>query len=198
MTTSACSLYHRSWVNGCSFHILLSRLERVSAWGPVFRARAECLGIVEIHATHDFSPQDFLYLIHPWIDVLLDRQPVWSVTEVIPNSEENSDDRSFLISDSKPPSFPGPSNIAPETTPRDSDVASLQPPSSLSQTEREMRAFQLMARLRQPLGALLFTPTHQDATEYRRVAAESLITVQVQEDAPLQALIRNTLNLDVL
>jgi len=61
-----------------------------------------------------------------------------------------------------------------------------------------MRALQLVARLRQPFGALLFTPTRQNVAEYRRVASECQITVQVQEDMPLSVLIENARMLDVL
>ena len=48
-----------------------------------------------------------------------------------------------------------------------------------------MRALQVIARLRQPFGVLLLTPDLSNVGVYRRVAAESLITVQVEEITPM-------------
>jgi hypothetical protein len=180
----------------------------------VFRAQTAALGIVEIRTTEDLSRFDSLYLIHPWIDFLLDRQPVGSVTETIPDAD--TDDRSSLMGDLM--SFPGPSNIASvakqtraarlaarlglpfgeRPVSRSLDAASLLPPSTVSPLDKQKRASRLVARLRQPFGALLFTPTRQNVTEYRRVASECLITVQVQENTPLNVLIDNPRMLDVL
>ncbi|KAF8415451.1 hypothetical protein L210DRAFT_2704643 [Boletus edulis BED1] len=64
--------------------------------------------------------------------------------------------------------------------------------------DRRTAALQLIARLRQPFGALLLTSTGQDVVGYRRVASESPITVQVQEDTPLDDLIDSIRILDVL
>ena len=63
-----------------------------------------------------------------------------------------------------------------------------------------MRALQVIARLRQPFGALLLTPNLSNVAAYRRVAAESLITVQVEEITPaiLNKLVDSVRTLDVL
>ena len=125
--------------------------------GHVFRAQT-AVGVVEIRTEEDLSQFGSLYLVHPWIDFLLDRQPVGSVMETIP--EEMTDDRSSTIGEL--PSFAGPSGIAlaaPQTRtarlvarlgrsfgsrttrfPSPGDVASLRPPSSLSQTDKQIRA----------------------------------------------------------
>ena len=50
-----------------------------------------------------------------------------------------------------------------------------------------MHALQLVARLRQPFGALLLEPVLR--TWYRRVAADCLIMAQVREETPLTELI---------
>jgi hypothetical protein len=193
--------------------------------GRVFRAQTAALGVVEIMTEEDLSRLDSLYIVHPWIDFLLGRQPVGSVIETIP--EEITDDQSSSIG--KFPSFPGPSNIpsvAPQTRtarlvarlgrpfgglttirPRDpaslqlpSDAESLRPPSSLSQTDKQMRALQVIARLRQPFGALLLAPDLGNVAAFRRVAAESLITVQVEDITPtvLDKLVNSVRVLDVL
>ncbi|KAG8216354.1 hypothetical protein J3R82DRAFT_6433 [Butyriboletus roseoflavus] len=82
--------------------------------GHVFRTQTAALGIVKIRTKEDLSRLDSLYLVHPWIDFLLDRQPVGSVTEAVP--EENAGDQSSSISELQ--SSPGSSNItlaAPQT-----------------------------------------------------------------------------------
>ena len=63
-----------------------------------------------------------------------------------------------------------------------------------------MRALQVIARLRQPFGALLLTPLPGNVAAYRRVAAESLITMQVEEITPamLDKLVNSVRTLDVL
>ena len=154
-----------------------------------------------------------LYLVYPWIDFLLDRQPVGHVAETIP--EESIDDRSSSIL-GELPSFPGPSDVA-SALPQGrtarliarigrpfsgslQDAASLRPPSSLSPTEGLTRALQVLARLKQPFGALLLTPHLGGVAAYGRVAAESLITVQVEEITPtmLAKLVGSVQTLDVL
>lgn len=196
------------------------KLGRVSASqsksGSVYRAQTTVLGVVEIRSKEDLSALSPLYLIHPWIDFLLDRHPVGSVREIIP--EENTDDQSSPTGELPP--LPDPfdtKSVAPQ--PRTSwlaanigwpfggqpnaspqDAASLRPPSSLSEADKKMQALRLIARLRQPFGALLFTPTRQNVAEYRRVASESLITVQVEEITPaiLNKLVDSVRVFDVL
>jgi hypothetical protein len=181
--------------------------------GLFFRAQTT-VGVVEIRTEENISRFGSLYLVHPWIDSLLGQQPVGSVSEMIP--EETTDDPSSSIGELQ--LFPGPSGIASaipqtraarlvdpfgrplgeRTTTFPGDAASLLPPSSLSPTERQMRALQVIARLRQPFGALLLTPNRRNA--YRRVAAESLITVQIEEITPtiLDKLVDSVDMLDVL
>ena len=187
-----------------------SRAERV------FRAQTVALGIVEIMTEEDLSRLDSLYLVHPWIDFLLNRQPVGSVIGTIP--EETLDNHSPLTGEL--PSFPEPSvdtlmvpqtrtawlvarlgrsfSGRPATLPQ--DEASLRPPSSLSQADKEMLALQVIARLTRPFGALLLTPDLGGVAAYRRVAAESLITVQVEDITPamLNKLVDSVRVLDVL
>ena len=189
-----------------------------STLGYVFRAQT-AVGIVEMRTKENLFRYGSLYLVHPWIDFLLDRLPVGSgsVVEMIP--EENEDDRSSSIVGDLPLS-PDPSSIAlvtPQTqaawlvarlgrafgvqppTIRQ-DVASLRPPSSLSPLEMQMLALQVIARLRQPFGALLLIPHPGSVASYRRVATESLITIQVEEITPtmLDKLVNSVRTLDVL
>jgi hypothetical protein len=181
--------------------------------GRVFRAQTSSLGVVEIRSEDDLSRSRSLYLVHPWIDFLLDRQPVGSWIH-----EEYTDDRSS--SSGELPLFPDPSGI-PSASPQTRaarlvahlrrpfggrtiafppGVSSLPPPSSLRQVDKQMGALQVIARLRQPFGALLLTPDLGNVAAYRRVAAESLITVQVEEitSAVLNKLVDSVHILDVL
>ena len=66
--------------------------------------------------------------------------------------------------------------------------------------DRETRAQQRVARLRQPFGALLVTlaSTGRRVVGYKRVAADSMITVQFQENLSLSELLDNVRTIDVL
>ena len=181
--------------------------------GRVFRAQIDALGIVNIGTEEDLSQFNSLYLVHPWLDFLLDRRPVGSVIETIP--EENTDDQSSSLG--VPPSFAGPSNTlgaAPKTqmgrftarfllpfTGRSATPPkeAPSPPPPVSLTNKEMRALRVVARLSQPFGALLLARTPAEIA-YRRVAAETLITVKLEEITPavLKKLVSSVRVLEVL
>ena len=190
--------------------VLVSR----SKSGRVFRAQTNGLGVVELRTEEDLSQLGSLCLIHPWIDFLLDRQPVGNITGTI--AEENNDEEqppvlSELLSSSNPSSTTSstlqvraarfiarlgrPFGGRPTT-----DTISLLPPSTLAPLEKQTRVLEFIARLRRPFGALLLTPTRLNVDEYRRVAAESLITVQVKQITPeiLEKLTNGVRMLDVL
>ena len=187
-----------------------------NAAGRVFRAQTDALGIVAIGTEEDLSRFNSLYLVHPWLDFLLDQRPVGGVIETIP--EENTGDQSSSLGELPP--FTGPSNtpvaaqekrtarfaspfafpFGRRTAARPKDAGSLRPPSSISQEDRMIRALQVVARLSQPFGALLLTPDTGKIAAYRRVAAETLIMVRVEEMTPalLNKLISNVRVLDIL
>ncbi|KAF8125612.1 hypothetical protein EV363DRAFT_1350407 [Boletus edulis] len=166
-----------------------------------YRAKSVALGTVEINSTEDISVLNPLYLVHPWIDFLLDRQPVdiadatpespSSLTSVTPSGAKKTR-LARLVTPLLKPWFGG----RPATPPRDG--VSLQSPSRISQRDKRRQALRLITRLRQPFGALLFTQVRQNVPVYRRVAADSMITVQVQDNTPLQNLLENVRLLDVL
>ena len=80
------------------------------------------------------------------------------------------------------------------------NVASLSLSSTVLPMDKKTLVYQFLARLGRPFGALLFTPTRRNVEEYRRVAPESLITVQVEEitSATLNHLAQGVRVLDVL
>ena len=66
--------------------------------------------------------------------------------------------------------------------------------------QRSLRARRLVARLKQPFGALLvkLASAGQRAVDYNRVAADSMITVRFQENVSLADVLDNVRTIDVL
>ena len=160
----------------------------------VYRADTVAFGMVEIKTRHELSRMKFLYLVHPWLDTLLDREDMQSGAFVeddveSPSSpstddEENCDEEMDVDSSSIPEPEP----------------PSVTPPVPMVPMDREARARRFVARLRQPFGALLVTlaSTGRRAVDYKRVAADSTITVQFQENVSLGDILDNVRTIDVL
>ena len=66
--------------------------------------------------------------------------------------------------------------------------------------DRETRARRLVARLRQPFGALLvkLASAGQRGADYKRVAADSMITLKFQENVSLADLLDDVRTIDIL
>ena len=159
----------------------------------VFRAQAGALGAVEIKTEQNFTPLDSLYLVHPWIDFLLDRRAARKMANIAPRENKTSKLDEFLSFDS----FPDPVS----TSRADSlTLASPLPPSTVPLMTAQMRFYQFLARLGQPFGALLLASNSWNVAEYKRIDTENLITVQVKEitSATLDGLIQAVRVLDVL
>ncbi|KAF8548706.1 hypothetical protein OG21DRAFT_699893 [Imleria badia] len=171
--------------------------------GRVYRADTVAFGLVEIKTRQDLSRMKSLYL---WLDTLLEREDKSNVimeeavvpppslntdTEEISDeeiddngdefSDEAADEEFFDANDDfsshaepEPPSQPAPAHTVP--------------------MDRETRARRLVAHLKQPFGALLLTlaSTGGRAVDYRRVAADSVITVQFQESVSLADILDNS------
>ena len=171
-----------------------------NAGGRVFRAPTDVLGIVEIRTEEDLSQLNPLYLVHPWMDFLLDRQPVGSVIATLP--EENADEPPLAPIVPEAPEFASRPELpfGRQTATHPKDPLFLYPPSLLSSEDKWSRALQVIARLKLPFGALLLTRHRGEIYAYRRVAVETLITVQVQEITPavLKKLVSSVQVLDVL
>jgi hypothetical protein len=159
--------------------------------GRVYRADTLAFGVVEIKTRYDLSRMKSLYLVHPWSDTLLEHEGMQGGVsvedDVIPPSSPNTDDEDISdeeiasLSEPESPSLPTPVRMVP--------------------MDREMRARRLVARLRQPFGALLValaSTGRRRAADYRRVAADSMITVQFQENVSLADLLDNVRTIDVL
>ncbi|KAF8122975.1 hypothetical protein EV363DRAFT_1229696 [Boletus edulis] len=184
----------------------LGHPRRTSEDCNVYRAKADALETVTITTREDLSQLDSAFLIHPWIDSLLDKQPVGGGKNVL--SQRDTPVRPLLRGQSSDP-HPAPtvvdrvkqSFLARRAKPIQNSVShssSLPPPSLESLTDRQMQVLQFVARVRQPFGALLVTPTLDNVKAYRRIAVDSLITVRIQEDVELDDLIPNVQVLDML
>ena len=164
----------------------------------VLGTEMDALGTVKITTMEDLSRLDSVILVHPWVDYLLDRQHVGDA------SSTSGLSLFYVPSDFTPVISPIPRPawnfgwpFSRPTSPP-SFASSPQSHSPLSPTDKLMPALEVIARLKQPFGAMLFAPIRRNVAEYRRVAADSMITVQLQESVPLSMLIENTRMLDVL
>jgi hypothetical protein len=161
--------------------------------GRVYRAETLAFGMVEIKTRYDLSRMNSLYLVHPWLDTLLEREGMQSGVvaddDVAPPSpdtggeeicDEEIDDDSSSLREPESPSLPAPVRMVP--------------------MDRETRARRLVARLRRPFGALLvkLASAGQRTVDYKRVAADSMITVQFQENVSLADILDNVRTIDVL
>ena len=139
----------------------------------VYRANTSAFGMVEMKTSSDLSGMNSLYLVHPWLDSLLDHEDIQS------GAFAEDDDDSSLLPGSESPSPPSPVYVAP--------------------MDKETRARRLVARLRQPFGALLVRLESMGRRVVgKRVAADSLITVQFQENVSLADVLDNVRTIDVL
>jgi hypothetical protein len=160
--------------------------------GRVYRADTLAFGMVEIKTRYDLSRMKSLYLAHPWLDTLLEREDMQSGVMVeddamppSPNTDdeeicdEDIDDDSSSLLELDSSSRPAPLHMAP--------------------MDRETRARRLVTRLRQPFGALLVTlaSTGRRTVDYKRVAADGMITVQFQDNVSLADLLDNVHTLDL-
>ncbi|KAG6371328.1 hypothetical protein JVT61DRAFT_9623 [Boletus reticuloceps] len=149
----------------------------------IYHADTIAFGKVEIRTRHNLSRMGSLYLVHPWLDTLLQHGNIHSSAIVEEDEDiygEDTDDEKGDDDSSPPesPSSPAPVQLIP--------------------VDRETGARRLVACLRQPFGAVLLAPTGRRASDYRRVAADSMITVRFQDSVSLANILDNVRILDVL
>ncbi|KAF8428469.1 hypothetical protein L210DRAFT_3652362 [Boletus edulis BED1] len=147
---------------------------------------------------------DSLYLVHPWLDsTLLEREQRSGgiVSEdVAPPLSPNLEDEEFFDED-----IDDDEGIPDEEFDDSLSLSAIEPQSHSAAAhtvplDRETRARRLVARLRRPFGAVLLALTSMGGrtVDYRRVAADSLITVQFQDNISLADILDNVRTLDVL
>ncbi|KAH0829008.1 hypothetical protein J3R83DRAFT_2460, partial [Lanmaoa asiatica] len=158
----------------------------VSSGSPcVYRAVTSALGNVEIKTTEDLSSLANLVLVHPWLKCLLD--------PALPSEDPVVDDN---IEPLTPLDGNGSSDALLTNAPSSSSSHTISPPHHSSQLDKATRALRLFVRLRQPFGALLLVPLSHN--EYKRVASDHLIVVQLLEDVSPRYLAQKIRTLDIL
>ena len=177
------------------------RLPTFTAYRRTYRVNTTLFGMLEVRTRHDLSRLKSLYLVHPWLDALLDHEDVEDDGMPLPspypdddeisddeNDDEDGDDEGETDEDDDVSLFPEP------------ESPSLAVPASVAPVDRETGARRLAVRLRQPFGALLLAPKVEDRriVGYQRVAADVLITVQLGEHVSLADILNNVRTLDVL
>jgi hypothetical protein len=167
-------------------------LPSFSRSGRVYRAETLPFGMMEIKTSHDLSRMSSLYLVHPWLETLLGREDMQSGefvdADVAPPPSPNTDDEEISDEDDDSSSLPEP------------ESPSIPAPVRMVPMDPETQARRFVARLRQPFGALLLTltSTGRRAVDYKRVAADAMITVQIQENVSLADILDNVRTIDVL
>ncbi|KAG9310465.1 hypothetical protein JVU11DRAFT_9608 [Chiua virens] len=164
----------------------------------VFQVRTAIFGVVEIRTTENLTRYDSLILVHPWIDFLLDQRPVEDNEDVAQSPSSEGFSTVPSPTDMTRPEVPSDDSSSGSQSSARRDAAAFVSDSSVVSTDLE--ALQFLARMRQPFGALLLTPIRRNVAEYRRVAADCVIRVQIREDVSLDDLSRyaNVRTLDVL
>ncbi|KAF8120032.1 hypothetical protein EV363DRAFT_1193009 [Boletus edulis] len=140
-----------------------------------------------------------LCLVHPWLDALVEHEDerggVFVEEDVVPPASPTSDDEETFDDEIDYEEIDDDSSSFAER-----ELVSLSMPTQTALIDREMGARRLVARLRQPFGALLFTPAsmRRRTMDYKRVAADSLITVRFRDNVSLANIVDNVRILDVL
>jgi len=149
----------------------------------VYHTVTSAFGTVEIKTTEDLSSLSNLVLVNPWLRCLLDPAlPLEDDAEPFTLVDEDGGDGDL---------------DAPFTNAR-SPSSSYPVPSShhAPQLDKLTRALRLLVRLRQPFGGLLLVPLSHD--EYKRVASDHPIVVQLVKGTPPRYLTQKIRTLDVL
>ena len=170
--------------------------------GRLYRADTVAFGRLEIKTRQDLSRMKSLYLVHPWLDSLLEHEHTssnaFAEDDVAPPPSVYTDDEE--ISDDE--SDDGFDDEVEESSSEESipEPPSQPAPALTVPVDKETRARRLAVHLRQPFGALVLAlaSTSRRTPDYRRVAADCLITVQFQENVSLGDILDNVRTLDVL
>ncbi|KAN0101193.1 hypothetical protein V8E55_001177, partial [Tylopilus felleus] len=180
----------------CIAFKLPSLLPSRASSNRVYHVDTPFFGTVEIKTRQDLSWSNSLYLVHPWLDVLLDREE----TQTDTMEDESAEDLEASLRDTDDEEDVDEVGEDDAALLRDRKSTSSPAGVDAVRLDKETRALRLVAHLRQPFGALLLSlsSTRPRSVVYKRVAADSEITVQLREDVPLRNILDNVGILDVL
>ena len=183
-----------------TFSCIAFRLPTFAARRRGYRVKTAPFGKLDIRTGDNLSRWASLYLVHPWLDALLDED---AEDHEMPlpsphlDDDEISDDESDDEDDDDGETDDEDEDASLSSEPESSSHAV---PARVAPVDRETRARRLAVRLIQPFGALLLAPKVEDRriVGYQRVAADVLITVWFGENISLTDILNNVRTLDVL
>ena len=154
----------------------------------LYRAMTSALGNVEIQTKEDLSSLNNLVLVHPWSQCLLD--PALSLEDPV------MDDDTVPLTPLDGDDEDGDSNALFTNARSTTSSDTVSSPHHASQLDKLTRALRLFVRLRRPFGALLLVTLSHN--EYKRVASDHPIVVQLLKDVSPRYLAQKIRTLDVL
>ena len=167
----------------------------------IYRVDTITFGMVEIRTRTDLSQITSLYLVHPWLDALLEREGNVDNEEFSDSGSDNDDhdeeeeeeeeeeDRMFWDDEELSDEDADNNTSLPRSGAHPAPVRTLM--------DRETGARRLVVLLRQSFGALLMKPGAR-VGDYQRVATDSLIRVRFQESVSLTNILDNVHTVEVL
>ena len=165
------------------------------------RVNTAPFGMLEVRTRHDLSRWRSLYLVHPWLDALLDHEDAEDHGMPLPSPYPDDDEISNDESDDEDEDNEWETDEGDDSSLFPEPESPLQAaPARTAPVDRETGARRLAVRVRQPFGALLFAPKVEARriVGYQRVAADALISVRFGEDVSLADILNNVRTLNVL
>ncbi|KAH0831382.1 hypothetical protein J3R83DRAFT_14045 [Lanmaoa asiatica] len=181
-------LFSRRLSLSCIMFPLRGQLVLSSDSPRVYRAVTSALGNVDIETMEDLSGMTNLVLVHPWSKCLLD--------PALPSEDSIVDDDTAPLTPLDGGDGDGNFDALLTDALSPSSSHAISSPHHSSQLDKSTRALRLLVRLRQPFGALLLAPLSHN--EYKRVASDHPIVVQLLEDVLPRYLVQKIQTLDIL
>ena len=165
-----------------------------------YRVDTAPFGTLQIRTRHDLSWWKSLYLVHPWLDALLDHEDAEDHEMPPPSPYPENDEISDDESNDENEDDEGETDDDGASSFLEPESSSHAVPAYMAPVDREKGARRLAVRLRQPFGALLFAPKVADrrVVGYQRVAADVLVSVRFRDNVSLADILKNVRTLDVL
>ena len=174
------------------------RLPTFTAYRHAYSVNTVPFGMLEVRTKDNLSRWRSLYLVHPWLDALLDHEDAEDHEMPLPSHPDDEgvlEDESDNDNEGDEDDEDGDASLFPEPKSPLHVV-----PAHMAPVDKETAARRLAVRLRRPFGALLLAPKVEDrrVVGYQRVAADVLISVRFGEDVSLTDILDNVRTLDVL
>ena len=167
----------------------------------IYRVDTITFGMVEIRTRTDLSQITSLYLVHPWLDALLEREGNVDNEEFSDSGSDNDDhdEKEEEEEEEEDRMFWDDEELSDEDADNNTSLprSGAHPAPVRTLMDRETGARRLVVLLRQSFGALLMKPGAR-VGDYQRVATDSLIRVRFQESVSLTNILDNVHTVEVL